>query len=52
MGWRAENQREIEAEREWQRRPWSERRGELVQRGLFVFAVLLFFVFWVAASFR
>jgi hypothetical protein len=52
MSWRGENQREIEAEREWKRRPWPERRGELVQRGLFIFAVILFFVFWVAVSLK
>jgi hypothetical protein len=44
MGWRGDDNRDLANERDSKRHP--------VQLGLFVIAVVLFFVVWVAASFR
>jgi len=44
MGWRGDDNRELANEQNSKRHP--------VQLGLFVFAVLAFFVLWVAASMR
>jgi len=44
MGWRGDDNRELANERNSKRHP--------VQLGLFVFAVLAFFVLWIAASMR
>lgn len=44
MGWRGQDNRDLANERDSKRNP--------LQLGLFVFAVVAFFVLWVAASMR
>jgi hypothetical protein len=44
MGWRGQDNRDLANERDCKRNP--------LQLGLFVFAVVAFFVLWVAASIR
>lgn len=44
MGWRGDDNRDLPNERA--------RKPDAVQRALFVFAVLVVFVLWVAASMR
>jgi hypothetical protein len=42
MGWRGDNNRDLANERD--------RKPNMVQRGLSIFAVLAFYVLWIAAS--
>lgn len=44
MGWRGQGNRDLANERD--------NKPHVVQRGLFIFAVVAFIVLWVAASFR
>jgi len=50
MGWRGDDNRDLANERDYKNLPW--RKRHLVTRGLFIFAVFLFFAVWVAVSFN
>ena len=50
MGWRGQDNRDLANERDYKTLHGRERN--LLARSLFVFAVLAFIVFWVAASMK